>query len=261
MKRISNIIEQAKSGEKITALTAYDASFARLLESCGIDIILVGDSLGMVVQGHSNTLSVTLEEMIYHTRIVASNCTEPLIMADLPFGTYGTKEQTLMSAQALIKAGAAVVKIEGSEWLAKHIELLTQCGIPVCAHIGLNSQYIHTMGGFKIQGRSVDGINELTTTAKNLQDAGASLLVLECVSLAAAQQVLEVVNIPVIGIGAGSNTDGQILVTYDMLGLTPGKPYKFVKNFMQETGNITEAIKAYVKAVKNQTFPSQEHCY
>lgn len=249
-------------GEKIVALTAYDASFARLLDTSGVDVILVGDSLGMVVQGHQDTLPVTLEHMVYHTQLVARGCNESIIMADLPFGSYGAPEQTLASAVALVKAGAAIVKIEGGAWLAEHITLLQQCGIPVCAHIGLTGQLVHTMGGYKIQGRGEDAINTLVSDAKVLEAAGASMMVLECVSLAATEKVMAAVSMPIIGIGAGPQTDGQILVTYDALGLTPHKPYKFVRNFMDgNASNIAEAIQAYVRAVREQTFPALENCF
>lgn len=249
-------------GEKIAALTAYDASFAHLLESAGVDVVLVGDSLGMAIQGHPDTIPVTLEHVVYHTSNVARGCKKPLIMADVPFGMYGTPEQTLTSSVALIRAGAAIVKIEGGAWLADSVRLLKRSGILFCAHLGLTSQLVHTMGGYKIQGRDEEAIDALVRDALALQIAGADMMVLECVTLAAAERVLAAVDIPIIGIGAGPQTDGQILVTYDALGLTPHKPYKFVKNFMDGTvNNPSEAVAAYVQAVKQGSFPSQEHCF
>lgn len=262
MKRITDFQSMCAKGEKIAALTAYDASFAHILADNGVDLILVGDSLGMVIHGASDTLAVTLDEMVYHTKHVARGASKPLIMADLPFGTYGSPSKAFESAVLLVKAGAAVIKIEGGDWLAETIAYLHQHGIPVCAHIGLTGQMVHTMGGFKIQGRDLHAIDALVNTALVLEQAGAAMLLLECVSLAATERLMAAVNIPVIGIGAGPQTDGQILVTYDVLGITPHKPYKFVKNFLNtDAPTISEAIQAYVTAVKTQTFPTWEHSF
>ena len=262
MKRITHLHSLKAHGEKIAALTAYDASFSHLLESQGVEVILVGDSLGMVIQGYSDTLRVSLRDVIYHTQQVVRGCQQAFIMADLPFGTYGTVDQALHSATALIRAGAAMVKIEGGAWLAETVAVLQQRGIPVCAHVGLAGQFIHSTGGYRIQGHDDEEINTLITDVQALQTAGAAMIVLECVSLAATTAIMRVATVPVIGIGAGPETDGQILVTYDMLGLTPKQPYKFVKNFMDgKITSISEAIKAYVIAVKQKTFPSLEHCF
>lgn len=262
MIRLTHLNTLKAKGEKIAALTAYDASFSHLLETQGVEVILVGDSLGMVIQGYPDTLRVSLPDIIYHTQQVVRGCQQAFIMADLPFGTYGTLDQALQSATALIRAGAAMVKIEGGAWLAETVAVLQQRGIPVCAHVGLAGQFIHSIGGYRIQGRDDEEIDALITDVQALQTAGASMLVLECVSLAATAAIMAVATVPVIGIGAGPETDGQILVTYDAIGLTPRQPYKFVRNFMDgKVSSISEAIKAYVMAVKQRTFPSLEHCF
>lgn len=262
MNRLTHLESMCARGEKIAALTAYDASFAHLLAENGIDLILVGDSLGMVIHGAPDTLAVTLDDMIYHTKHVVKGANKPLIMADLPFGTYDSPKTAFESAALLVKAGAAVIKIEGGIWLADTITYLQERGIPVCAHIGLTGQMIHTLGGFKVQGRDVNAIDRLVNTAQTLERAGAALLLVECISLEATERLMAAVHVPVIGIGAGVQTNGQILVTYDMLGITSHKPYKFVKNFVNtEAPSMAEAVRAYVTAVKTQTFPGLEHSF
>lgn len=249
-----------QKGEKIVALTVYDASFSHLMSTAGVELFLVGDSLGSVIGGHTSTIPVTLEEVAYHTICVARGNQGALIMADLPFMTYGTTEEALRNAATLMRAGAHMVKLEGGTWLTETVAALVERGIPVCGHLGLTPQSVHQMGGYSVQGRKGEEANTLLEAAKSLAQAGAQLLVLECVPSTLATNVTATITIPTIGIGAGSGCDGQILVTYDMLGLTPGKPFKFTKNFMDGANNITAAIQAYIQAVKAVTFPAAEHC-
>lgn len=251
------------AGEKISMLTCYDASFAALCESCGVDTLLVGDSLGNVLQGQTSTLPVTLEHMAYHTACVARGCKRPLIVTDLPFGTYQeSKEQALRSAVQLMAAGAAMVKLEGGEIMADTVRFLVERGIPVCGHIGLTPQSVHALGGYRVQGRDEAGAARLRREALALQDAGAALLVLEMVPAAVASQVTaELSRTATIGIGAGKDCAGQVLVLHDMLGVYPGKKARFVKNFMDGAASIAQAITAYVSAVKDGSFPAPEHAY
>ncbi len=255
---ITTLQAHKAAGEKFAVLTTYDATFARLVEQAGIEVILVGDSLGMVLQGHDSTLPTTLEEMAYHTECVSRGCSSPMIIADLPFGSYSTLEQTLDSATCLMKAGAHMVKLEGGEWLQASISALVERGIPVCAHLGLTPQSVNTLGGFKVQGRDAKQATTILEDAKRIEQAGANLLVLECVPTNLAEQITEELNIPVIGIGAGPATDAQVLVVHDMLGLSAHQP-RFVRNFMSSESTVQEALKAYNEAVKTGTFPAQEH--
>ena len=250
-----------EAGEKITMLTCYDASFASLLDRAGVDVQLIGDSLGNVVQGHTTTLPVTLADIVYHTACVARAQPRGLVVADLPFGTYGTPADAFASAVEVMRAGAQMVKIEGGEWLAETIRFLVERSIPVCAHVGLTPQSVHAFGGFKVQGRTEEGAQQLLRDALAVQNAGAQLLVLEAVPPAVAANVTNAVAIPTIGIGAGVDCSGQVLVLHDMLGIFPGKPARFVKDFMAGAPSIGAAIEAYVKAVKDGSFPGPEHVF
>ena len=249
-------------GEKIAMLTCYDASFAALCDTAGVDTLLVGDSLGMVLQGHGSTLPVTLEQMAYHTACVARGAKRPLIVTDMPFASYQeNREQALRGAAQLMAAGAQMVKLEGGEWLADTVHFLVQRGIPVCAHIGLTPQSVHQLGGYRVQGKDEAGAAQLKQDAQALQQAGASMVVLEMVPAALAGAVTkELQAMATIGIGAGKDCDGQVLVLHDMLGVYPGRKARFVKNFMDGRAGITEAVAAYVAAVKDGSFPAPEHC-
>lgn len=258
---VHSLRDMKRAGEKIACLTAYDYSFAGLLDRAGVDLIMIGDSLGMVMQGHSSTLPVSINDMVYHTRCVARGVQRALVVGDLPFLSYQQNpEQALLSAGMLMQAGAQVVKLEGGETMAQTVRFLVDRGIPVCAHLGLTPQSVHQLGGYRVQGKTPDAAERLRHDAKLLEQAGASLLVLEAVPAALAKQVTQELAIPTIGIGAGVDTDAQILVLHDMLGLNP-RPAKFVKNFMDGAGSLEAAIKAYVTAVKARTFPGPEHCY
>jgi len=251
-----------REGEKITCLTAYDASFAHLLEQANIDILLVGDSLGMVIQGHDSTLPVTVDDMIYHCQQVHRGCQQALLMVDMPFMSYATPNLALKSAARLMREGQAqVVKLEGGGWLIETVQVLTERGIPVCAHLGLTPQSVHQIGGYRVQGKTERGAERIRDDAVALQTAGASLLILECVPGDLAAEISALLDIPVIGIGAGAGCDGQVLVLYDILGITSGKRPSFSKDFLQETGSIPAAIEAFVKAVKEGTFPGEEHTF
>ncbi|MBO3276678.1 3-methyl-2-oxobutanoate hydroxymethyltransferase [Pseudomonas schmalbachii] len=249
-----------QSGEKIAMLTAYDATFAHIASQAGADVLLIGDSLGMVLQGHDSTLPVTVSEMAYHTACVKRGNKGSLILTDLPFSSGTSLQQTLADAVAVMQAGAQMVKLEGGAWLAEPIIRLAQMGVPVCAHLGLTPQAVNLFGGFKVQGRQEAQARQLRADAIALEQAGAAMLLLECVPSALAQEISEAVKIPVIGIGAGSGTDGQVLVMHDMLGLSlTGRAPKFVKNFMEGQPDVQSAMAAYVKAVKDGTFPGPEH--
>jgi len=248
-------------GEKFVCLTAYDACFAEILSKAGVEVILVGDSLGMVLQGHDSTLPVTMADMIYHMQCVKRGNRGALLMADLPFMSYSSEVQTLENAAALMRAGAHIVKLEGGAWIANTTRLLAERGIPVCAHMGLTPQSVNRIGGFHVQGRDTEQAHAIIEEAQLLQDAGASLLLLECVPQQLAKTITEQLNIPVIGIGAGPETTGQIMVLHDVLGVSPITP-KFVKNFLTDSkGGIPGAIEAYVKAVKTGSFPGPEHSF
>lgn len=249
------------SGEKFTCLTAYDSTFAFEASSAGIEVLLIGDSLGMVLQGHDSTLPVTVDQMVYHTQCVKRGNQGAMIMADMPFMSYGTPAQALDNAARLMQAGAHIVKIEGGAWLAESIRMLTERGVPVCAHLGLTPQFVNKLGGYKVQGREEAQAEAMVRDAQALEEAGADVLLLECVPTALAKKITESVQVPVIGIGAGPHTDGQVLVLHDMLGIGAGRRPKFVKNFLAETGSVQAAMKAYVEAVKAGTFPSAEHSF
>jgi len=250
------------SGEKFTCLTAYDASFAIAQENAGVEVILVGDSLGMVVKGQASTLSVSMDEMVYHSANVSRVCQKSLIMSDLPFASDITKEQAYSNSARLISEGGAhMVKLEGGAVMLETVEFLAQRGVAVCSHLGLLPQSVYKMGGYRIQGRTVAEAEQILNDALALEKAGADILLLECVPAELAARITASVDIPVIGIGAGSDCDAQVLVCYDMLGLTHGTPASFVKNFLAETDSIQDAFEAYVKQVKNGQFPTAEHTF
>lgn len=249
-----------QSGEKIAMLTCYDATFAHAACQAGVDVLLVGDSLGMVLQGHDSTLPVSVADMAYHTACVKRGNQGAFIIADLPFMAYATLEQTLSNSAALMQAGAHMVKMEGAAWLAEPIRQLAERGVPVCAHLGLTPQAVNILGGYKVQGRQDAQARQMRADAMALEQAGVAMLLLECVPSELAAEITQAVKIPVIGIGAGSATDGQVLVLHDMLGLSlSGRTPKFVKDFMHGQGSIVGAMNAFVKAVKEQSFPAAEH--
>jgi len=251
--------EMQAQGEKITMLTAYDAMFARLVDEAGVDCILVGDSLGMIVQGHASTVPVSMDEMAYHTRCVARGNRTAWVIGDLPFGSYQeSREQALRSSVALMQAGAHMVKLEGGGWTAETVHFLTERGIPVCAHLGLTPQSVHALGGYRIQGRDEAGAATLRRHARELADAGAAMMVLELMPSAVAREVqADNPGVMTIGIGAGAGTAGQVLVLHDMLHVTRGKLPRFVRNFMAEGGSIEDAVRRYVHAVKDGSFPDE----
>ncbi len=250
-------------GRKIAMLTCYDASFATLVERCGVDVVLVGDSLGNVLQGQKSTLPVTMEHMVYHTECVARGCNRPFIVADMPFGSYHeSPAQAMRNAARLMAAGAQMVKLEGGEFMAETVHFLVERGVPVCAHIGLTPQSVHQLGGYRVQGRNEAGAERLKADALALEDAGAGLMVMEMVPATVATEITSILkSMATIGIGAGPSCDGQVLVLHDLLGVYPGKTARFVRNFMNGAGSIDEAVTGYVAAVKDGSFPAAEHCY
>jgi 3-methyl-2-oxobutanoate hydroxymethyltransferase len=258
---ISKLQEMRQAGEKIAVLTAYDASFAALMDHAGIDVILIGDSLGNIIQGESSTLPVTIEDMVYHTSCVTKGQASAFLVADMPFGSYATPEQAMQSAAQLMRAGAHMIKLEGGAWLAETVKFLVERSVPVCAHLGLLPQSVHTLGGFKVQGKSTESAQTLINDAKALQEAGAQLLVLEAIPSELGKKVTDAIQIPTIGIGAGPDCSGQVLVMHDMLGAFPGRSPKFVKNFLSGQGSIEDAFKCYVQEVKTGKFPGPEHCF
>ncbi|WP_426189714.1 3-methyl-2-oxobutanoate hydroxymethyltransferase [Massilia sp. DWR3-1-1] len=245
----------------ITMLTCYDASFASLMDRCGVHMLLIGDSLGMVCNGHHSTLPVTVQEVAYHTAAVARGSKSAMIVADLPFGAYGTREAAYDNAVILMQAGAHMVKLEGGAWLADTIKFLTERGIPVCAHLGLTPQSVHQLGGYKVQGKTTASADQLKSDAQLLQDAGASIVVLEAIPATLGKEVTDLLAMPTIGIGAGPDCSGQVLVMHDMLGVFPGRKARFVKNFMDGQSSIEAAVTAYVNAVTDRSFPGPEHCF
>jgi 3-methyl-2-oxobutanoate hydroxymethyltransferase len=249
-------------GERIAVLTCYDSSFAALLEAQGVDVLLVGDSLGMVLQGRETTLPVTLDSMAYHTACVASGSSKAFIVADMPFGTFQVSpRETFAHAAQLMAAGAQMVKIEGGAAMVETVRFLTERGIPVCAHLGLTPQSVHQMGGYRVQGRESAAAEQLLRDALALQQAGAGMVVLEAVPAVLAAEVTAQLSIPTIGIGAGAACSGQVLVLHDMLDIYPGKKARFVKNYMSGATSIADAIARYVAEVKAGTFPAQEHSF
>lgn len=256
---LSSLRKMKAAGEKIAVLTAYDASFAHVLEQAGVDVILVGDSLGMVIQGQESTVPVTVNDMVYHSRNVVRGSEKAFVIADLPFMSYANIDQAISNAARLMaEGGVQMVKLEGGAGFEPIITALTARGIPVCAHLGLLPQSVHRLGGYFVQGREADAAAKMLQDAKLLQQAGADMLVLECVPAALAANISQSLTIPVIGIGAGKDCDGQVLVLYDMLGLTPGKRPRFSHDFLADTGHIPVAVSAYVTAVKQGRFPTAE---
>ncbi|MBT0726224.1 3-methyl-2-oxobutanoate hydroxymethyltransferase [Rosenbergiella australiborealis] len=258
---LKNLRQWKLEGKKFASLTAYDYSFARLFAEQGIPVLLVGDSLGMTIQGHDSTVPVTVDDMVYHTRHVRQGAPNVLLLADLPFMSYATKEQAGHNAARVMQAGANMVKIEGGAWLADTIRYLTERAVPVCGHLGLTPQSVNIFGGYQVQGKTEEHADQLLSDALTLEAAGMQLLVLECIPLSLAKRITEALSIPVIGIGAGTQTDGQILVMQDMIGITSGYVPKFAKNFLTETGSIAAAVEEYQRQVLAGTFPSLEHSF
>ncbi|HEX6929294.1 MAG TPA: 3-methyl-2-oxobutanoate hydroxymethyltransferase [Gammaproteobacteria bacterium] len=259
---VATLAKMKANGEKFVALTAYDASYAALLDAAGVDVVLVGDSLGMVVQGHSTTVPVTMDDMVYHGRMVARGLQRALFMIDMPFMSYATPDTALANAARLMQeTGAHMVKLEGNASQVAVVEHLAGNGIPVCAHLGLRPQSVHKTGGFKVQGREQDAALRMESDAVSLANAGADIILLELVPSALAKEITSKVSVPVIGIGAGPDVDAQVLVLYDMLDITPGRRPKFAKNYMAGAASPLEAVQRYVAEVRDGTYPAPEHCF
>ena len=257
---IHTLSELKRAGEKFPVITAYDSSFARLVEAAGIEVVLVGDSLGNVMLGFDSTIPVTMDHMVHHTAAVRRGNSKSLLVADLPFMAYATAEQTLANSARLMQAGAQMIKLEGGEWLAESVALLNQRGVPVCGHLGLTPQSVNKFGGYRVQGRGQDEAERMIRDAHLLEEAGASLLVLECVPRELAARITRELAMPVIGIGAGADTDAQVLVLHDMLGISPRAP-KFAHNFLAGSADILGALQAYAAAVRSGEFPQPEHTF
>ncbi len=259
---VSTLRKMKFDGEPIACLTAYDASFAALIDAARMDVVLVGDSLGMVIQGHDTTVPVTVDDIIYHTKAVARGLRHAFLMADMPFMSYTSTEQALDNAVRLMQEGGAMmIKLEGGEGQVDIVEHLARHDIPVCAHLGLKPQSVHKIGGFKVQGREPDQAKAMLDAAIRLQDAGADVVLLECVPNEVGEAATSALDVPVIGIGAGPQVDGQILVLYDILDITQGRTPRFVQNFQQGHESPLAALQAYVQAVKNREYPKPEHCF
>ena len=257
----ATLLKMKQQDQKISTITAYDASFSKLFDQAGIHAILVGDSLGMVLQGQDDTLPVNIEDMAYHTQCVRRGVENTLIIGDMPFMTYATTEQALTNASKLMQSGASMVKMEGGAWLIDTIKALVERGIPVCAHLGLTPQSVNVFGGFKVQGRQEAQAQQMIQGAQALEAAGAQLLVLECIPASLGKAITEAVNIPTIGIGAGKDTDGQILVKHDALGISCSYMPKFSRNFLKDTGDIKKAVELYISEVSNGNFPGEAHIF
>lgn len=257
---ISNLNAMKAAGEKFAVITAYDYTFSRLIETAGIEVTLVGDSLGNVIQGRDSTIPVSVDEMAYHTEIVKRGNSRTLLMTDMPFMSYASESQALDNAAILMQAGAQMVKLEGGEWLAETVFMLTERGIPVCGHVGLTPQSVHKLGGYKVQGKEEDAAQRMIQEAQILEEAGADLMVVECVPSSLGKNLADSLNIPVIGIGAGPDTDAQVLVLQDILGISQRLP-KFSKNFLEQSSTIQQAIINYGNEVRAGTFPASEHCF
>jgi len=257
---ISTLNQMKAKGEKFVCITAYDATFARIISEVGAETMLVGDSLGMVLQGHDSTIPVTIRDMAYHTSCVTRGNTGALVIADMPFMSYANPADALPNATQLMQAGAQMVKMEGGTWLSDTINQLVERGIPVCAHLGLTPQSVNAFGGYRVQGRTPKEAKSILADAVEIQDAGASLLVLECIPADLGADISRKLDIPVIGIGAGAGTDAQVLVMHDLLGLSQHTP-RFVANFMQGQSSIKEGLRAFVEAVKSGDYPQEEHTY
>ena len=248
--------------DKIACITCYDASFGVLVDAADADVVLVGDSLGMVLQGHDTTVPVTMDDIVYHCRATSRGIHRPLLMADLPFASFPTKEIALANSVRLMQEGGAeIVKLESGSSQFEIVEFLARHDIAVCAHLGLKPQSVHKTGGFRVQGRQTDAAEQMLANAKSLEAAGADVVLLECIPSELGQRITSALSVPVIGIGAGPDTDGQILVLYDVLDITTGRKPRFVRNFMQDAGSNLDALRAYVKAVKDKSYPAAEHCF
>ncbi|MGI9233190.1 MAG: 3-methyl-2-oxobutanoate hydroxymethyltransferase [Woeseiaceae bacterium] len=259
---ISTLRKMKQEGEPIACLTAYDASYSALVDAAHTDLVLVGDSLGMVIQGHDTTVPVTVDDIVYHTRVVSRGLRRAFLVADMPFMSYSKPAQALDNAVRLMQdGGAMMVKLEGGDGQIEIVEHLARHDIPVCAHLGLKPQSVHKIGGFKVQGREPDQADAMRVSAERLQNAGADIVLLECVPNEVGKKVTESLSVPVIGIGAGPDVDGQILVLYDILDITQGKTPKFVRNFQADCSSPLEAVSSYVRAVKERTYPAPEHCF
>jgi 3-methyl-2-oxobutanoate hydroxymethyltransferase len=259
---VATLRRMKEQGEKIASITCYDASFAALVDEAGADVVLVGDSLGMVIQGHDTTVPVTLDHIIYHCKAAARGLIRPFLMADMPFMTYTSREQALQNAVRLMQEGGAkMVKLEGGAGQVEIVEFLASHDIAVCAHLGLKPQSVHKTGGFRVQGREEAAAELMKRDAKALQDAGADIVLLECIPAPLGAEITRELHVPVIGIGAGPDTDGQILVLYDVLDITPGRKPRFVKNYMAGHDSPLAAIGSYVAAVKSREYPAAEHCF
>ena len=259
---LSRLEQMKRAGDKIAALTAYDASFARLFDAAGVELVLVGDSLGNVIQGHGSTLPVSMDDMAYHCRAVARGLTRALFVADMPFASYPDRRTAYRNAARLVaESGAALVKVEGAGPVLESIRYLSERDLPVCAHLGLTPQSVHALGGYKVQGKGAEAAERVRQSARAVVAAGARLLVLECVPAPLAEEITRELPIPTIGIGAGAGCDGQILVCYDMLGITPGKRPRFSHDFLAGRGSVAEAVAAYVGQVKRGEFPAAAHSY
>ncbi len=259
---LSRLRKMKQQGEKFTCLTAYDASFTQLLDEAGVEVILVGDSLGMVIQGHSTTVPVNMEDMIYHSRAVARGRQRALLMVDMPFMACTLVEQALVNATRLMQEGGAeIIKLEGSGVQLEIVTELARRGIPVCAHLGLQPQSVHKQSGYRVQGREAEAARAMVASAVALEAAGADMLLLECVPTALAAEITGTVAVPIIGIGAGVECDAQVLVLYDILAITPGKRPRFSKDFMAGAGSVREAIGNYVAEVKSGAFPAKQHWF
>ncbi len=259
---VATFAKMKSDGEPIACLTAYDASYALLVDSAGVDLVLVGDSLGMVIQGHDTTIPVTVQDIVYHTRNVARGLQRAFLMCDMPFMSYVEPVQALDNAvQMMQDGGAMMIKLEGADGQVEIVEHLAKHDIPVCAHLGLKPQSVHKIGGFKVQGREPEKAKQMIESARKLEGAGADLLLLECVPNEVGQVITDKTEVPVIGIGAGPHVDGQILVLYDILDITQGRTPRFVQNFMTGQQAPLDAIKVYVQAVKERSYPAPEHCF
>ena len=259
---VATLQRMKAQGEKISSLTCYDASFASIVDEAGTDLVLVGDSLGMVIQGHDTTVPVTLDDVIYHSRAVAKGLYRPFLMADMPFMTYTSSEQALQNAVRLMQEGGAkMVKLEGGAGQVEIVRFLASHDIAVCAHLGLRPQSVHKTGGFRVQGREEAAARQMQDDAQALQDAGADIVLLECVPTDLGAEITQALEVPVIGIGAGPETDGQILVLYDVLDITPGRKPRFAQNFMAGHDSPRAALASFVEAVKTRAYPAAEHCF
>ena len=259
---LSTLQKMAQEGSQIAMLTCYDASFAAVLEEGGVDSLLIGDSLGNVLQGHESTLPVTLRDIVYHTQCVARGAKRAFIVGDMPFATFQVSPQdTLRNAAEIMAAGAHMVKREGGRPMLETMEFLTERGIPVCGHLGLTPQSVHQIGGYKVQGKGETAAQQLLREAKQLEKAGAGMIVLEAIPAALAGEVTQAIQVPTIGIGAGVDCSGQVLVLYDMLDVYPGRKAKFVKNYLRLGGSVQGAIELYVKEVRSGSFPGPEHSF